>query len=88
MMMKLRQANQQKEIAAAQIINVSGSHVTVKTENGRIMRLKLSHNNQQDQALLASLKDIWQNRIWIPVNTKLHRLFKYDWVVEPAKIND
>lgn len=86
--MKLRQASRRQDIAAAQIINMSGSHVTVKTEQGRIMRLPLSQNNRQDKVLLASLKDIWPNKIWIPVNTRLRRLFKYDWLLEPAQNND
>lgn len=86
--MKLRQANQATDVAAAQIIGMSGTRVTVKTENGRILRLPLSNNNQHDRVFLASLRDIWKNKIWIPVNTRLHRLFQTDWLVDPLQIDD
>lgn len=86
--MKLRQTNQQTAVVAAQIIGMSGTRVTVKTEHGRILRLPISYNHQQDQIFLASLRDIWHNRIWIPVNTTLRQLFRYDWLTEPARIDN
>ncbi|WP_295731345.1 hypothetical protein [uncultured Limosilactobacillus sp.] len=86
--MKLRQTNQQTAVAAAQIIGLSDTRVTVQTENGCILRIPLSQNHQQDQVFLASLHDIWRNHVWIPVNTTLHQLFRYDWLIEPERIDD
>lgn len=83
--MKLRQANATTNIAAAQIIGLSGKNVIVKTESGQILRLPLSPKKQNDQVFLASLKDIWHNKIWIPVNTHLHQLFQFDWLMEPVR---
>lgn len=86
--MKLRQANSTNNIAAAQIIGLSNTYVTVKTESGRILWLPLAPNKQHDQVFLASLKDIWQNKIWIPVNTRFQRLFQSDWLVEPIRTDN
>ena len=86
-LMKLRQPNRQTDIAAAQIISMSKTHVVVKTEQGRILRLSLSPQHQRDQVFRAALKD-WHNKIWIPVNTKLRQLFRYDWLTEPVMIDD
>lgn len=86
--MKLRQANQATNVAAAQIIGLSGTHVTVKTESGRILRLPLSKNNQHDRVFMASLRDIWKSKIWIPVNTRFRRLFRTDWLVDPIQSDD
>ena len=83
--MKLRQANTTTNIAAAQIIGLSGKNVIVKTESGQILRLPLSPKKQHDQVFLASLKDIWHNKIWIPVNTHLHQLFQFDSLMEPVR---
>ena len=83
--MKLRQPDQQTNIAAAQIISMSKTHVVVKTEQGRILRLSLSPTHQRDQVFRAALKDIWHNKIWIPDNTHLHQLIQFDWLMEPVR---
>lgn len=62
--------------------------ITVKTESGQVIRLPLSQNHQADPVFLAALRDIWRNKIWIPVNIKLHQLFQYDWLAEPVSMDD
>lgn len=86
--MQLKTTNPHSNIQAAQIVGMSGTRVTVKTEDGQTLRLPISSNNQQDRIFLDSLKDIWKAKIWIPVNTKLHKLFRYDWLAEPVKVDD
>lgn len=86
--MNLRQVNTTSNVAAAQIIGLSGKYILVKTESGQVLRLPLSLKKQHDQVFLASLKDIWHNQIWIPVNTRLRQLFQFDWLMEPVKTDN
>ncbi|MGM9891653.1 hypothetical protein [Limosilactobacillus sp.] len=74
------------EIVAAKIVAVSGRTVKVVTEDGQTLRIPLSKTYQQDQTMLASLKDILKAGIWIPVNRQLKRLFRYDWLTAPTPI--
>lgn len=82
-MMALR--NENKNVAAAKIVGMSGKWVTVVTAEGNRMRIPLTKNNQHDKLMIASLKDIWHAGIWIPVNTKLKHFFRFDWLTAPVK---
>lgn len=81
--MKLKDTKQ-PNIVAAQIISITSKNVMVITEEGHFLKIPLTQKYQQDKNLLASLKDILKAGIWIPVNKKLHKLFNYDWLSEPA----
>lgn len=83
--MQLRKTSSRDNVSAAQIIGIHGKFVTVKTEYGSIIQLPLSKRDQSDHILLQSLRDIWHAKIWLPVNTKKRRLFKYDWLLAPAQ---
>lgn len=86
--MKLRQVSPTTAVAAAQIIGMSKNRVTVRTETGQVLRLPLAKHYQHDQIFLAALRDILKNKIWIPVNTRLHQLFQTDWLMEPVTSDD
>lgn len=73
------------DIVAARIVAVNGKSVKVITEDGQKLRIPLTKQYQQDQNWLASLKDILQAGIWIPVNRHLKRLFSYDWLTGPTQ---
>lgn len=80
--MALRSENQ--NVVASKIVGMSSKWVTVVTDRGRYIRIPLTRNNQHDQLMIASLKDIWREGIWIPVNTKLKHFFRFDWLKTPA----
>ncbi|MCI1287137.1 MAG: hypothetical protein LKG36_00730 [[Lactobacillus] timonensis] len=54
--MALRSENQ--NVVAAKIVGMSSKWVTVVTDRGRYIRIPLTRNNQHDQLMIASLKDI------------------------------
>lgn len=68
------------DIVAARIVAVNGRAVKVITEDGQKLRIPLTKQYRQDKNWLASLKDILNAGIWIPVNRHLKRLFNYDWL--------
>ena len=84
--MTLREINTHSNIVAAQIIRVTNRSVRVQTEDGQQLTIPLSQQYRRDQARLASLRDIWRNKIWIPVNKQLHSLFATDWLVMPQPV--
>ncbi|WP_076459786.1 hypothetical protein [Limosilactobacillus caccae] len=81
--MKLTDTNQ-PNIVAARITRVGRKSILVVTEKGRLLRIPLTKEYQQDQLMQASLKDILKAGIWIPVNEKLKKLFSYDWLTSPS----
>ena len=72
------------DIVAARIVAVNSKSVKVVTEDGQKLRIPLTKQYRQDKSWLASLKDILNAGIWIPVNRHLKRLFSYDWLTGPA----
>ena len=72
------------DIVAARIVAVNGRSVKVITEDGQQLRIPLTKQYRQDKNWLASLKDILNAGIWIPVNRHLKRLFNYDWLTGPT----
>lgn len=80
--MALRSENQ--NIVAAKIIGMTSKRVMVVTEDGHLMSIPLTKNNQQDNLMIESPKDIWRAQIWIPVNKKLKHFFRFDWLTDPA----
>ncbi|WP_267201272.1 hypothetical protein [Limosilactobacillus kribbianus] len=76
----------QPDIVAARIVAVNGRTVKVVTEDGQKLRIPLTKQYRRDKTMLASLKDILNAGIWIPVNRHLKRLFHYDWLVAPATV--
>lgn len=88
--MTLREINTRSNVVAAQIIQVTRRSVRVQTEDGEQMTIPLSKQYRHDQAWLASLRDIWRNKIWIPVNKHLRSLFASDWLItaQPVPIKD
>ncbi|WP_295746442.1 hypothetical protein [uncultured Limosilactobacillus sp.] len=75
-----------KHVTAAKIIGMTGTRVTIITARGRLMIIPLTKKNRHDRLMMASLKDIWREGIWIPVNTKLKRFFRSDWLTQPATV--
>lgn len=71
------------DIVAARIVAVNGRSVKVITEDGQKLRIPLTQKYLQDKNWLASLRDILNAGIWIPVNRYLKRLFNYDWLTGP-----
>lgn len=84
--MKLKETDSQSNIVAAKIVAMTKKKVVVVTEEGHLLTIPLSREYQQDGTMLASLKDILRAGIWIPVNKKLHKLFRHDWLSEPATV--
>ncbi len=84
--MTLRKTNAHSNVVAAQIIRVNSRSVTVRTEDGQQLTIPLSKQYRRDQARIASLQDIRRNKIWIPVNKRLHSLFTTDWLVTPQPV--
>lgn len=84
--MTLRETSAHSSIVAAQIIRMNNYSVTVKTEDGQRLTIPLNQQYRRDQARLASLRDIWRNNIWIPVNKRLHSLFATDWLIAPQPV--
>lgn len=76
----------QPDIVAARIVAVNGRTVKVVTEDGQKLRIPLTKQYRRDKTMLASLKDILNAGIWIPVNRHLKRLFHYDWLAAPATV--
>lgn len=74
-------------VVAAKIVGMTGKWVVVVTDDGHRMRIPLTKKNQHDQLMIASLKDIWREGIWIPVNTKLKHFFRFDWLSAPVAVN-
>lgn len=72
------------DIVAARIVAVNGRAVKVITEDGQKLRIPLTKQYRQDKNWLASLKDILNAGIWIPVNRHLKRLFNHDWLTGPT----
>lgn len=83
--MTLKDANR-SNIVAARIVAINGKTLKVVTEDGQKIRIPLTKQYRHDKTMLASLKDIIQAGIWIPVNCQLKRLFHYDWLGIPATI--
>lgn len=81
--MKLKDTSN-ADIVAARIVAVSGKSVKVVTEDGQKIKIPLTKQYRQDKSWLASLKDILNAGIWIPVNRRLKRLFNYDWLTGPV----
>ena len=84
--MTLREINTHSNVVAAQIIRVTNRSVSVQTEDGQDLTIPRSQRWRRDQSRLASLRDIWRNKIWIPVNKQLHSLFVTDWLVMPQPV--
>ena len=66
-----------------QIKNVDFPKITIETEEGQILELKITKKQKRDPIFWKSIKDIWQAGIWIPFNKKLSNLIESDWLVEP-----
>ncbi len=81
--MKLKDTSN-ADIVAARIVAVSGKSVKVVTEDGQKIKIPLTKQYRQDKSWLASLKDILNAGIWIPVNRHLKQLFNYDWLTGPV----
>ena len=71
------------EYGCGQIKNVDFPKITIETEEGQILELKITKKQKRDPIIWKSIKDIWQAGIWIPFNKKLSNLIESDWLVEP-----
>lgn len=73
-------------IVAAKIVAMTKKIITVVTENGQQVNVPITNQERQDNLFIASIKDIWQAGIWIPVNKEMHKLLQYDWLKEPENV--
>lgn len=70
------------EVGCGQIKDVSFPKITIETEEGEILEVKVTNKQKRDPIFWKSIKDIWQAGIWIPFNKKLVNLMEYDWLVD------
>ncbi|WP_054699142.1 hypothetical protein [Secundilactobacillus odoratitofui] len=68
------------ETIAVQLVNVSESSMTAKTETNEIIKIKPSETAKKDHSFWQSMKDIAQAKIWLPVTKGTHQLLQYDWL--------
>ncbi|KRN21217.1 hypothetical protein FD14_GL001348 [Secundilactobacillus similis DSM 23365 = JCM 2765] len=68
------------ETIAVQLVQVTPTVVTAKTETNQIIEIKPAPHDQHDHAFWQSLKDIAQAKIWLPVTKGTHELLQHDWL--------
>lgn len=69
-------------IVSAQIIKINKYRIYLKTETGKIIKIKYPKKLSiyTDPNFKQALRDIYQHRLWIPVDQKNNCLLQYDWL--------
>ncbi|WP_281165641.1 hypothetical protein [Liquorilactobacillus sicerae] len=78
--------NKQSNIVSAKIIGFNRSQVICKTENNEIITVDQLENFQHDRYFTKIMLDLLQAGLWIPINRKLKKLLRYDWLDEGAQL--
>lgn len=78
--------NKQSSIVSAKIIGFNRSQVICKTENNEIITIKQPKNVLNDRYFTKIMLDLLQTGLWIPINRKLKKLLRYDWLDEGVQL--
>lgn len=75
-----------KNIMNAQIVKVFYPVVIAKSEYGSLIKIKLSKKELTDPLFWASIKNVAQAKLWVPVGKYYHQLLDNDWLLEPELV--
>ncbi|WP_057896400.1 hypothetical protein [Liquorilactobacillus oeni] len=68
------------DIVSAKVIGIKKQKFICETESKEILVIKRPLKLKSDKIFTQIMFDILQNELWIPVNRKLRRFIKYDWL--------
>lgn len=66
-------------IVSAKIIALKQKQIVLKTETGEYIVVDNPKDETNPKLWHKTMRDIFKNGLWIPVNTKLKQLLTYDW---------
>lgn len=82
--MRINHIELNHDIVSAQITKILKSKIFLKTEHGETLVIrypkKQRQNRNANHLFTKVLKDIWRNRLWIPVNLQTRQILQYDWL--------
>lgn len=74
-----------KNIMNAQIVKVFYPFVIARSEYGSLIKIRLSKKELTDPLFWESIRNVSQERLWVPVGKNYHQLLDNDWLLDEAE---
>ncbi|KRM97083.1 hypothetical protein FC19_GL000191 [Liquorilactobacillus aquaticus DSM 21051] len=72
-------------IVSAKIVGVRKKQIICKTETNEFLLINKPAMLKNDKIFTQVMFDLLRNELWIPVNKKLKKLMRYDWLDDSAE---
>jgi hypothetical protein len=77
--------NKKCDIVSARVVGVKKTEIICETENDEIILVEPPKTAKMDKYFTKIMFDLLHSGLWIPINRKLKRLLKYDWLDDTTR---
>lgn len=72
--------DKKSDIVSARVVGIKKTEIICQTENNEIILVKEPQSAKKDRYFTKVMLDLLHSGLWIPINRKLKKMLKYDWL--------